>query len=42
MELMQASHQWATRPADERFVSLFELGAKVKHERSISRDTVVS
>lgn len=25
MELMQASHQWATRPADQRFVSLIEL-----------------
>lgn len=42
MELMQASHQWATRLADERLCSLHELGAKVKHQREISRDTVVS
>ena len=25
MELMQAHHQWASRPADQRFVSLTEL-----------------
>jgi hypothetical protein len=25
--LMQASRQWATRPADERFLSLLELQA---------------
>ena len=35
--LMQASHQWATRPDDERFTSLDELLAHTKHQRSISR-----
>lgn len=42
MELMQASRQWASRPSDERFVNLHELGAKLAHARSISRATVVS
>lgn len=42
MELMQASHQWATRPSDERFTSLHDLRDHVAHERSISRDAVVS
>lgn len=42
MELMQASEQWATRPADERFTSLYALGAKMNHLRSISRGAVVS
>lgn len=42
MELIQASREWATRPADERFTSLHELGAKVGHDRSISRASVVS
>lgn len=41
-ELLKASHQWATRPADERFTSLTEL-AKFKHEvRDRSRARVVS
>lgn len=39
---MTASRQWATRPADERFTSLHALGAKLRHERSISRAYVVS
>ena len=39
MELMQAHHQWATRPADERFTSLTELLAhtKAQREASVSR-----
>lgn len=40
--LMQASRQWATRPADERFTSLDELVAHMSHKREISRSTVVS
>ena len=27
--LMQASRQWASRPADERFLSLHEMAAKM-------------
>lgn len=42
MELMQASHQWATRPNDERFTSLHALGAKARHENEISSEKVVS
>ncbi len=34
--LMQASHQWATRPNDERFLSLEDLKAKVAQRRSES------
>lgn len=37
MELMQASRQWATRPADERFVSLPELLAHVRTQRTQSK-----
>jgi hypothetical protein len=29
--LMQASRQWATRPNDERFLSLEDLKVKVAH-----------
>jgi hypothetical protein len=36
MELMQASHQWATRPDDERFTSLTELLAHTKRQREQS------
>lgn len=36
MELMQASNQWATRPADERFTSLTELLAHTKGQREAS------
>lgn len=42
MELMQASRQWASRPQDERFVSLHELAKKVSRERTLSRAPVVS
>lgn len=37
MELMQASQQWASRPADQRFTSLDELVAHTAHQREISR-----
>lgn len=40
--LMQASNQWASRPADQRFLSLHELGAKVGYERGRSASKVVS
>jgi hypothetical protein len=40
--LMQASRQWASRPADERFVSLHEMGAKMRDLRNRSRQTVES
>jgi len=42
MELMQASHQWATRPADERFVSLKDLHEATLAMRNHSRSAVVS
>lgn len=37
MELMQASHQWATRPQDERFVSMDDLCEHQNYIRSRSR-----
>lgn len=40
--LMQASRQWSSRPADERFLSLHELGAKVSYQRQHSAAKVVS
>lgn len=40
--LMQASRQWSSRPADERFVSLLEMGAKFGWQREHSRSAVVS
>ena len=40
--LMQASRQWATRPAEERFTSLITMRDKFAAERAISRATVVS
>lgn len=40
--LMQASNQWATRPADQRFVSLLDLQAKVRADRDNSVASVVS
>ncbi len=40
--LTQASRQWATRPADERFVSLFEMQAKMRELRERSQQAVVS
>jgi Domain of unknown function (DUF932) len=40
--LTQASRQWASRPSDERFLSLTELFGKVDHARAMSRAKVVS
>lgn len=40
--LTQASRQWASRPADERFLSLTELREKVSGQRQRSISTVVS
>lgn len=40
--LMKASQQWATRPADERFTCLDSMLAHFEHQRSISRQEVVS
>jgi hypothetical protein len=37
MELMQASNQWATRPADQRFKTLNDLRASVHGRRTRSR-----
>lgn len=42
MELMQASHQWASRPADERFLSVTDLYAKKLELREHSRSVVTS
>lgn len=39
--LMKASHQWATRPADERFVDLNDMHAHFTQRRSESREVVV-
>lgn len=36
--IMKASHQWMTRPADERFVSLLEMGAMMNDLRNRSQD----
>lgn len=40
--LMQASNQWASRPADQRFASLTALNAFVQHQKANSRATVTS
>jgi hypothetical protein len=40
--LMQASNQWATRPHDERFVSLHEMQAKMRSLRDRSDFDVAS
>lgn len=40
--LMQASNQWASRPADERFLSLIELQAAMRANRAVSASKVVS
>ncbi len=40
--LMQASHQWASRPADQRFLSLHEMAAKMCGLRDRSRAVVES
>jgi hypothetical protein len=42
MELMQANKQWASRPADERFLSLLDMQAHFDHLRENSRGVVVS
>ncbi len=42
MELMQASHQWATRPDDERFTSLTAMKEHFAQETVRSRAVVVS
>lgn len=36
--LMQASRQWASRPADQRFTSLTDLHAAVVHHREVSAE----
>lgn len=40
-ELMQASHQWSSRPADERFTSLLAMGAYMTAVRANSSAKVV-
>jgi hypothetical protein len=40
--LMKAHHQWATRPADERFTSLTSLHQHCTDQRERSRGTAVS
>lgn len=40
--LIQASKQWAARPADERFCSLLEMQGHFNHIRESSREVVVS
>ncbi|PWU21852.1 MAG: DUF932 domain-containing protein [Verrucomicrobia bacterium] len=42
MELMQANRQWATRPDDERFLSLIEMQDHFARMRSLSREKVVA
>lgn len=40
--ITEASRQWATRPAEERFISLPEMHASLVAQRAISRAAVVS
>lgn len=40
--LMEASHQWATRPADERYTSLYEMQAHFEAEHARSKAVVKS
>ena len=40
--LMQASHQWATRPDDERFLSLLDMRDHFDTIRNQSRELVIS
>lgn len=40
--LMQASRQWSTRPAEERFTTLTDMQAMVHAQRAIARAAVVS
>ena len=42
MELMQASHQWAMRPADERYTSLLDMQTHFHDQRRQSRQVTVS
>jgi hypothetical protein len=42
MELMQASRQWASRPADERFTSLIDLLDHTATQKARSRAVVTS
>ena len=39
--LMAASHQWATRPADERFWSVADLAAHCRREKAASHERTV-
>ena len=39
--LMNASHQWATRPDEERFTSLLDMHATMVEQRACSRAAVV-
>lgn len=41
MEIMKASQQWASRPADQRFESLTALAAFVQGQREISRSVAL-
>ena len=40
--LMQASNQWASRPADERFANLYDMQAQMRRLRQASTADVVS
>lgn len=40
-ELMQASREWATRPNDERFLSLTDMLSHFEHRRSNSKELIV-
>src|SRR3990167_8667042 len=40
--LTQASKQWSSRPADERFLSLLDMQSHFDHIRENSREVVVS
>lgn len=42
MELMQASHQWASRPQDQRFTSLTAMLDKMEIQRGNSTGKVIS
>jgi hypothetical protein len=42
MELMQANHQWMTRPDDERFLSLTDLNDYMQRQRARSAAKIVS
>lgn len=41
-QLMKASHQWASRPADERFVSLYDMSDHFHTSRNQSQEVVTS